>query len=236
MIKKADKEREISRGPSFERASRLGKALRRRDKKEIVTPTESDVQDMRTKIGDSPPFNRLSPVDQNLLLSVINTLRLKLQVYDDYPKLREEKPGPLLTATTQLVAATSSYGLMAVVADKMSKKLGITIDDAQAKISEAVETVKTMREIVQKAPAQPKVYDKRTVRSRRQRDEAATICNCLKSFGITFSKTGPDEYQGKGDEGLELIARLIHCTSGKRPSLHALRRRLTRAVRGQDNS
>jgi hypothetical protein len=223
MIKKADKEREISRGPSFERASRLGKALRRRDKKEIVTPTESDVQDMRTKIGDSPPFNRLSPVDQNLLLSVINTLRLKLQVYDDYPKLREEKPGPLLTATTQLVAATSSYGLMAVVADKMSKKLGITIDDAQAKI-------------VQKAPAQPKVYDKRTVRSRRQRDEAATIRNCLKSFGITFSKTGPDEYQGKGDEGLELIARLIHCTSGKRPSLHALRRRLTRAVRGQDNS
>jgi hypothetical protein len=232
MMKNADKERAIGRGPSFERALRLEKALLRRDQKEIVAPPESDVQDMRTKIGDSPPFNRLSGANQDLLLCVIYTLRLKLQVYDDYPKLMEEKPGPLLTATTKLIAATSSSGLMTVVADKMSKKLGITIDEARVKINEAVETVKLMQEIVQGAPARPRVYDKRTVRSRRQRDEALTIRNCLKSFGITVSKTGPDEYQREADEGLELTARIIHWTSGRKPDLNALRRRLTRAERG----
>jgi hypothetical protein len=228
----AAKEREIAGGPSFERASRLAKALGRRGQKEIIAPTENDVQDMRSKIGDSPPFNRLSGANQDLLLYAIHTLRLKLQVYDDYPKMREEKPGTLLTATTKLIAATSTYGLMTVVADKMSKKIGITIDEAQVKINEAIETVRLMREIVQEAPARPKVYDKRTVRSRRQRDEAVTIRNCLKIFGISVRKTGPDEYLGKGNEELELIARIIHCTSGRKPGLHALRRRLTRAVRG----
>jgi hypothetical protein len=229
-------EHEIARGLSLERASRLVNAIRMRDERELAAPTTNDVHGMRSKIGDSPPFNGLSGGDQDLLLSVIHTIRLKIQVYDDYPKMREEKPGTLLMATSKLIAATSSYGLMTVVADKMSHILGITIDEAGEKINEAVKTVKLMREIVQGAPARPKVYDKRKVRSRMQRDEAVTVRNCLEIFGISARNTGPDEHQGKGDEGLELIARIIHCTSGRKPGLHALRRRLTRAGRGPDNS
>jgi hypothetical protein len=236
MVKKADKEPEIANGLSLKRASRLSRARVMINQKEIVAPPESDVREMRTKIGDSPPFNRLSSADQDDLLSAIYALRLKLQVYDDLPKFMEEKPGPLLSATTKLIAATSSCGLMTVVAYKMSKKLGIAIDEAQVKINEAVETVRLMREIVQGAPARPSVYDKRMVRSRKQRDEAAAIRDVLKLFGITISKTGPDEHRGKGDEGLELIARFVHYTSGRKPNLHALRSRLTRAESGRRNS
>jgi hypothetical protein len=83
--------------------------------------------------------------------------------------------------------------------------------------------------IAQKIAAQPKVYDKRTLRRRRLRDETITILSCLELFGINVSKTGPGEHQGKADDGLELMARIIGYTSGVKPSLNALRMRLTRA-------
>ena len=54
------------------------------------------------------------------------------------------------------------------------------------------------------------------------------IRDLLKVVGINIRKTSPDEYGREGDAGLELMARIIHYTSGDKPSLEALRMRLTR--------
>ena len=56
-----------------------------------------------------------------------------------------------------------------------------------------------------------------------------TILRCLQLFGINVSRTAGD-YEGGGDEGLELMARIIGYTSGVKPNLNALRMRLARAM------
>jgi hypothetical protein len=122
------------------------------------------------------------------------------------------------------------HGLLSVVADDISEIRSTTVSEAWRDLRGSIETMALTFEIVQKIAAQPKVYDKRTLRRIRQRDETTTMLRCLQLFGINVSRTGSGDYQGRGDEGLELMARIIGYTSCVKPSLNALRMRLTRVM------
>jgi len=220
----------MARGPSFERAAWLANMLRMADRREIANPTDDDIQEMRRAIGDDLTFEKLSDANKTLLFCAMLTIRQRLQIYDQLVKFEEEEPGRLLSALTGMVATIPKYhGLLSVAADEMSEIRGTTVGEAWRQIIECANTAKLLREIVQRISAKPKVYDKRTIRSRRQRHEAVMIRDCLKVIGVDLCETGPDEYGREGDPGLKLAVRIVRYMSGKQPELHAFRTRLSRA-------
>lgn len=229
MKRKPDSEIDLVWGPSFERAAWLANMARMADKKEIA-PTDDDIQEMRNAIGDDPTFEKLSDANKTLLFCAMLTMRQRLQIYDELVKFEEEDPGPLLSALTRMVATIPNYhGLLSVAADEIGENRGTTVHEAWRKIIECANTAKLLREIVQRISAKPKVYDKRTIRSRQQRREAVMIRDCLKVIAVDLRETGPDEYGREGDRGLKLAVRIVLYTSGKQPKLHTFRTRLSRA-------
>ena len=232
MKRKPDSDLLARLGPSFERAAWLANMARMADKKEIADPTDDDIQEMREAIGDDPTFEKLSDANKTLLFCAMLAIRQRLQIYDELVKFEEEKPGPLLSALTRMVATIPNYhGLLSVAADEISEIRGTTVGEAWRKIIEFANTAKLLLEIVQRISAEPKVYDKRTVRSRRQRHEAIMIRDCLKVIGVVVRERGPDEYGREGDDGLKLAVRIVRYTSGEQLELHAFRTRLSRAER-----
>ena len=231
MKRKPDRDIDLmAQGPSFERAAWLGNMLRMADRKEIADPTDDDIQEMREAIGDDPTFEKLSEANKTLLFCAMLAIRQRLQIYDELVKFEEEKPGPLLSALTRIVATIPNYhGLLSVAVDEMSEIGGTTVHEAWRKIIECANTAKLLREIIQRISAKPKVYDERTIRSRRQRHEAIMIRDCLKVVEVVIRMTGPDEYGREGDDGLKLAVRIVRYTSGEDVELHAFRTRLSRA-------
>jgi hypothetical protein len=230
MAKKADGKHLIARGPSFERAAWLASMLRMAEQRALAEPTEDDIQEMRAAIGDDPTFAKLSDANKALLFCAMLMIRRRLMIYDELVKFEEEEPGPLLSALTAIVAVMPNYhGLLSVIADEMSEVGGTTVSEAWRKIVEFDDTAELLRGLTHRISAQPRVYDKRTIRSRRQRHEAVLIRDCLKPVGVDLRKTGPDEYGREGNEGLKLAVRIVRYTSGKQPGLHAFRTRLSRA-------
>jgi hypothetical protein len=222
----------MARGASFERAAWLANMLRMADGKEIADPTDDDIQEMREAVGDDPTFEKLLDSNKTLLFCAMLTIRQRLQIYDELVKFEEEEPGPLLSALTGMVATIPNYhGLLSVAADEMAEIGRTTVHEAWRKIIECANTEKLLLEIIQRVSAEPNVYDKRTVRSRRQRHEALMIRDCLKVIGVDLRKTGPDEYGREGDPGLKLAVRIVRYTSGENVELDAFRTRLYRARR-----
>jgi hypothetical protein len=222
----------MARGPSasFERAAWLAKMGRMQDRKEIADPTDDDIQDMREAIGDDPTFEKLSDENKTLLFGAMLTIREQLRIYDGLVKSEEEEPGPLLSALTRVVTTMPNYhGLLSVAADEMSEIDGITVHEAWRKIIDSANTAEVLRGIIPRISGAPKAYDKRKVRSRRQRHEALMIHDCLKPIGVAIRMTGPDEYGREGDDGLKLAVRIVRYTSGEDVRLHAFRTRLSRA-------
>jgi hypothetical protein len=204
--------------------------LRMAEQRALAEPTEDDIQEMRAAIGDDPTFARLSDASKSLMFCAMLTIRRRLEIYDGLVKFEEEEAGPLLSALTRLIVTVPGYhGLLSVAADEISEVRGTTVNEAWRTIVECVNTVELLRGIFERISARPKVYDKRTIRSRRQRHEAVMIRDCLKLVGVDLRKTGPDEYGREGDEGLKLAVRIVRYTSGKQPGLHAFRTRLSRA-------
>jgi hypothetical protein len=221
----------MGRGPSFERAAWLANMLRMADSREIADPTESDIQEMRSAIGDNPIFAELSDANKALLFCALLTIRLRLRIYDELVKFEEEEPRPLLSALMAIVATIPNYhGVLSVAADEISEISEISVGEAWRNIVEFADTAELLRDVIQRSASRPRVYDKRTIRSRRQRHEAVMIRDCLNLVGVNLRKTGPDEYGSEGDEGLKLAARIVRYTSGKLPGLDALRTRLSRAT------
>jgi hypothetical protein len=231
MTRKPDSDIDLmARGPSFQRAAWLANMARIADRREIADPTDDDVQEMRRAIGDDLTFEKLSDANKTLLFRAMLTIRQRLQIYDELVKFEEEEPGPLLSALTGMVATIPNYhGLLSVAADEMSEIGRTTVHEAWRKIVECANTEKLLQDIVRRISAKPKVYDKRTIRSRRQRHEALMIRDCLKVIGVDLHETGPDEYGREGDPALKLAVRIVLYTSGTQPKLHAFRTRLSRA-------
>jgi hypothetical protein len=231
MTKRPDRDLgRMTQGPSFKRAVWLASMLRLAEQKALADPTDNDIQEMRVAIGDDPTFAQLSDANRTLLFCAMLTIRLRIQIYDELVKFEEEKPGPLLSALAAIVAVLPNYhGLLSVVADEMSESEETTVGDAWRKIIDFYKTADFLRDIISRIPAKPRVYDKRTIRSRRQRHEAIMIRDCLKVVGVDLRKTGPDEYGREGDAGLKLAVRIVRYTSGRQPDLHAFRTRLSRA-------
>jgi hypothetical protein len=231
MAKKSDDSASLmAHGESFENAAWLANMRIAIEKRGLFEPTDGEIQNMRAKIGDSPLFAKLSDTNKAELFRVMLTVRLKLETYDRLSKFEQEHIAGLLRVLGDFVATIPRHhSLLSVVADGISEIRSTTVSEAWGDIRRSVETMTLMLMIAQKIAAQPKAYDKRTLRRRRLRDETITILSSLELFGINVSKTGPGEHQGKGDDGLELLARIIGYTSGVKPSLNALRMRLTRA-------
>ena len=151
--------------------------------KEMFDPTEADIQEMRAAIGDNGAFAKFSDANKALLFSVMLTLRRKLEVYGERLKFEQEPAGPLLKALVGVVAAVdNSHGVLGKVANEMSEVKGITVSEAWRKIIEFANMAVFLGESTQTIAAEPKVFDGRTIGSRRKRDEAMTIANCLKVF------------------------------------------------------
>jgi hypothetical protein len=109
---------------------RLANALRMRDRKKLVDPTDEDIQDMRAKIGDNLSFARLADANKSDLFCAMLTIRRKLQIYDDLIKSEEEELGPLLSALASLVAAIPNcHGLLTRAVVEMSETYGTTVGE-----------------------------------------------------------------------------------------------------------
>jgi hypothetical protein len=130
---KRDSESEIDpmgRAPSVERAAWLANMLRMADRREIADPTESDIQEMRSAIGDNPIFAELSDANKALLFCALLTIRLRLRIYDELVKFEEEEPRPLLSALMAVVATIPNYhGVLSVAADEISEISEISVGD-----------------------------------------------------------------------------------------------------------
>jgi hypothetical protein len=219
----------MAQGPSYQRALRLANARYMAERKELVDPNALDIQQMCSKIGDNVSFAKLSGADKSDLFSAILTIRRRLEIYDDLVNFEGEELGPLLSALSNLVAALPNYhGLLAKAVDEASEICGATVRDAWRMISEFANSAQSLLAIIEKISDEPRAYDKRSIRSRQQRHEAQMIRDCLAISGIEVVKSGPDEYGNKGNDGLELMARIVHYTSGKKPTPNQLRMRLTR--------
>jgi hypothetical protein len=137
-------------------------------------------------------------------------IRGRLRIYDELVKFEEEEPRPLLSALMAIVATIANYhGVLSVVADEISEISEISVGEAWRKIVEFADMTELLRDVIQRIASRPRVYDKRTIRSRRQRHEAVMIRDCLKLVGVNLRKTGPDQYGSEGDEGLKLAARIV---------------------------
>jgi hypothetical protein len=201
------------------------------DRKELADPTDGDIQEMRAAIGDDPAFTKLTDANKTFLFCAMLTIRHRLRIYDELVKFEEEEPGPLLSALKAIVAAIPNYhGVLSVAADEISEVSETSVAEAWQKIFEFANMAQLLHDVIQRVASGTRVYDKRTMRSRRQRHEAVMIRDCLKLVGVNLRKTGPDEYGMEGDEGLKLATRIVRYTSGKLPGLHALRTRLSRAT------
>jgi hypothetical protein len=227
----------MAQGPSFERAARLAKMLRMAERREIAKPPDDEIPKMLAALGDDPTFALLSDDNKRLLFCGMFNIRTRLQTYPDLIAFAEEKPGPLLTALKAVLHTIADrHGLLAVVVDEMVNSRGLTVSQAWRTIAQLVGTAELVQGILQKIPAEPKVYDKRRVRSRRQQHEALMIRDCLKVIGFKFSKTGAGAYKGKGSPGVALAVRVVCYTSGEKIGLTLFGRGSTAQGRSRVNS
>jgi hypothetical protein len=212
------------------------------EQKALADPTDNDIRDMRAVIGDDPTLMKLSDANKVLLFRALLTIRIRRQIYDELVKFEHEDPAPLLHAITNNLAIMPNYhGILGVAADDMSKHYGMTVSESWQTILGIANAAEMLRqtlerisaEVCQRRTGKPKVYNGHTVRRLQQQYETVAIRDSLGAFGISIGKTGPGAHQGKGDAGLNLMACLIHFTSGRKPSLDALRTRLKRAERGR---
>ena len=177
--------------------------------KKRFDPTEADKAEIRAAIGDNGAFAKFS--DANLgakLFSDILTLGRKLEVHRE--NVRSEKE---LTAELPKI-----HSRLSGVADKM-REVGWTTAAEARQINEAADI---LLGIIQAIAAEPKVFDGRTVGSRRKRDEAVTIAKCLKCFKADVPGV-------KADDWRDLEARLVRYMSGKKISSEGLKGRRQRA-------
>jgi hypothetical protein len=230
MKRKPDRDIDLmARGQSFERATRLVKMLRMAERREIADPPDDEIPKMLAVLGDDPTFAMLSDDNKRLLYCGMFNIRLRLQIYPDLIDFEEEKPGLLRKALKAVLTSIADrHGLLTVVVDEMVDSRGLTVSEAWRKIAQFVGTAELLREILRKIPAEPKVYDKRTIRSRRQRHEAIMICDCLKVVGVDVHMTGPGDNGRTGDPGLVLAARIVRYTSGEYVPADRFRKRLSR--------
>jgi hypothetical protein len=210
------------------------------DQKVLANPTDAHIQGMRAAIGDDPAFAKLSDANKALLFSAMLTIRVRRQIYDELVKFEHEDPAPLLRSITDVVATMPKYhSILSVVADDMSENYGMTVSESWQTITGIANAADMLRqslerisgEVCQRRTGKPKVYNGHTIRRLQQQYETVAIRDCLRAFGINIGKTGRGEHQGKGDDGLNLMACFIHFTSGFKPNLDALRTRLRRAER-----
>jgi hypothetical protein len=172
--------------------------------RKMSDPTEADIAEIRAAIGDNGAFAEFSDPNEAALFSVMLTLRRKLEVY------RSEK---------ELAAKLSkAHGLLSGVADEI-REVGWTTAAEARQINEADNI---LLGIIQSIAGEPKVFDGRTVGSRRKRDEAVTIANCLKPFRAVVPGV-------KADDWLDLEGRLARYMSGKEIDPGSLKRRRQRA-------
>ena len=108
----------------------------------------------------------------------------------------------------------------------MSEERGITVPEAGQKIIEFCQHGGLRAEEISRDCGQAKVFDRRKMGSRRKRDEAAMIANCLKPSRSLC----PAKYEG-GSPGDELEVRIVRYMSGKETEPEAFRKRLARAAR-----
>jgi hypothetical protein len=130
------------------------------------------------------------------------TLRRKLEVYGESAMSEKERAAKL----------SKIHGLLSVAADVMNE-VGLTTD---------AEALQTPLGFIQRIAAEPKVFDGRTIGSRRKRDEAATIANFLKVFKAVVREV-------KAVEWLDLEARIARYISGKKLEPESLHKRRQRA-------
>jgi hypothetical protein len=238
MNRKPDSDIDLmARGPSFERAAWLANMARVAVRRLIAVPTADDIQEMRKAIGDDPTFDKLSDTDKTFLFRALLTIRERRRIYSEQVKFEHEDPAPLQRALADLVATMPNYhGLLTAAADKMRENCGTTFRESWQTIRRLANDAEMLRqslediseEVCQRRTGKPKVYNGHTIRRDQQRYETIAIRESLRAFGINIGKTGPGEHQGKGDAGLNLMACLIHFTSGRKPTLDALRTRLRR--------
>ena len=211
------------RRTSSERAAWLAKMRRAVAQKEILDPTEADIQEMRTAIGDNGAFAKFSDANKALLFSVTLTLRRKLEVYGELLKFEQERAGPLLKTLMAVVAdVDNSHGILGKAADEMSEVKGITVSEAWRKIIEFANMAVFLGESTQRIAAKSKVLDGRTIGSRRKRDETMTFANCLKVFKTVVPGV-------KADDWHDLEARISCYMSGKEIDPDSLKKRRQRA-------
>jgi hypothetical protein len=199
------------RRTSSERAAWLAKMRRAVAQKEIFDPTEADIQEIRAAIGDNGAFAKFSKANEALLFSVILTLGRKLEVHGENVRFEKE-----------LAAEVSkTHGRLSVVADKM-REAGWTTAVEARRITEAADI---LLGIIQSIAAEPKAFDGRSVGSRRKRDEAVTVANCLKGFKAVVPGV-------KANAWHDLEARISCYMSGKEidPDILKKRRQRTRAA------
>jgi hypothetical protein len=178
--------------------------------KEIVDPTEADIQEMRAAIGDNGAFAKFSDANKALLFSFMLTLRRKLEVYGENVGFEKE-----------LAAEVSkTHGRLSVAADKM-REAGWTTAAEARQINDAADI---LLGIIQAIAAEPKAFNGRTVGSRRKRDEAMTVDNCLKVFKAVVPGV-------KAKDWRDLEARISCYMSGKEIDPDNLKKRRQRTRR-----
>jgi hypothetical protein len=118
-----------------------------------------------------------------------------------------------------LAKLSKAHDLLSVAASEMSEVSGTSVAKAGQEIDEVAGTLLgTIRRIA----AEPKVFDRRTIESRRKRDEAVTIANCLKGFKTVVRGV-------KAGDWHDLEARIARYISGKEIDPDSLKRRRQRA-------
>jgi hypothetical protein len=204
--------------------------LRMAERKELAEPSDDEIQNMLAAVGADPTFASLPDDGKSLLLLGMFNTRLRLQIYPDLVDFERETPGPLLAALTDVLNAIADrHGLLTIVVDQIAEIRGVTVSEAWRRINQFVDAAQLMRGILEEAPAAPKVYDGRTVRSLRQRHEALMIRDCLKLAGVELRMTDPGDYDRIGDPGLALAVCVVRYTSGENIQSGTFRKRLSRA-------
>jgi hypothetical protein len=201
---------------SSEREAWLAKMRLAVAQKEMFDATEADIAEMRAAIGDNGAFVKFSDANEALLFSVMLTLRRKLEIYGERVRSEQQRAGPLLSVLAKL---SKAHDLLGVAADEMSEVSGTTVAEARQEINEVA---RSLLGTIRRIAAEPKVFDRRTIESRRKRDEAVTIANCLKGFKAVVRGV-------KAADWLDLEGRIVRYMSGKEIEPESLKRRRQRA-------
>ena len=125
------------RRTSSERAAWLAKMRRAVAKKEILDPTEADIQEMRTAIGDNGAFAK-SPTPTRPSCSASRShCGGNSKSTASSSEFEQERAGPLLKTLMAVVAdVDNSHGVLGKAADEISEVKGITVSEAWRKIIE----------------------------------------------------------------------------------------------------